>query len=242
MRVSSTEIQNNFGKYLNLAKIGEEVIVTRNGKDVAKLIPSKGESIISEEAALYFDDNDDLVTYEEFLKLVGELKHRYELIDGRIYNLPCPNFDHQEITSELIGIFRRWFKGKKCRALAAPFDITLVKSEDNINVVQPDIVVICDTENIDDKRKYNGVPTLVVEVLSKSTRSKDMIIKLNLYMKTGIREYWVVDPISQLVQIFHFNDSNIEEHKVFKNNEMIKSIYFSGLHVDANDLFAFLND
>ena len=62
----------------------------------------------------------------------------------------------------------------------------MVKSEDNINVVQPDIVVICDTENIDDKRKYNGVPTLVVEVLSKSTRSKDMIIKLNLYMKTEL--------------------------------------------------------
>lgn len=73
-------------------------------------------------------------------------------------------------------------KGKDCEPLTAPFDVTLFKEgkAKNINVVQPDILVICDREKIDKNGKYQGIPALVVEVLSESTRSRDMIKKLDL--------------------------------------------------------------
>ena len=67
----------------------------------------------------------------------------------------------------------QWFKGKKCKPMVAPFDVTLTKF-DGKNVVQPDIVVVCDTENVDAKGRYLGTPSLLlVEVLSESTRDRD---------------------------------------------------------------------
>ena len=69
------------------------------------------------------------------------------------------------------------YKGKKCEPLTAPFDVTLLK-DNNKNVVQPDILVICDTENIDEKGRYWGIPSLILEVLSETTRHKDMLKNL----------------------------------------------------------------
>jgi Uma2 family endonuclease len=72
--------------------------------------------------------------------------------------------------------------------MTSPFDIKLIKLADNICVVQPDLFVICDPSNVDKKGNYLGIPTLVVEVLSPSTRSKDLLKKLDLYLECDIRE------------------------------------------------------
>src|SRR5690606_19766038 len=111
-----------------------------------------------------------------------------------------------------------WFRGKSCTPLTSPFDVTFVKSEDNINVVQPDLIVVCDKENIDVKGKYQGVPTLVVEVLSPSTRSKDMIKKLDLYRQCGVKEYWVVDPVHEQIMVYSFADQEIAISRSFSKN------------------------
>lgn len=109
------------------------------------------------------------------MELTEESEQRFELIDGVIYNLASPSYKHQHVVHELHGTFYNWFKGKRCVPLTSPFDITFFKEEDNICVVQPDIVVICDKDNLDEKGNYKGTPTLVIEVLSPSTRSKDML-------------------------------------------------------------------
>jgi len=194
MKVPSTEVQNNFGKYLKIAAELEDVIITRNGYEVAKIVPCEERAVVAEEAASYIFNNRWKISYEEFLKMVENSDLRYEYIDGEVYLLSSPVYKHQVVVDEILVIFHIWFKGKKCRPLTSPFDVTLIKSKDNINVVQPDIIVICDTDKIDASGKYQGVPTLAVEVLSRSTRSKDMLKKLDLYMQTGIKEYWVVDP------------------------------------------------
>lgn len=242
MRVSSTDVQNNFGKYLKFASVGEEVIITRNRKDVAQLVPCSTDSIVAEGSAIYGGKESNRVSYEEFLNLTENSELRYELIDGEVYNLASPNYDHQDIVTELILVFGLWFKGKKCRPLTAPFDITLIKSEENINVVQPDIVIICDSENLDEKRRYKGVPSLVVEVLSKSTRSKDMVKKLDLYMQTGVNEYWVIDPKNKIVQVYNFKESNIDEFSSYKCGDIISSVVFSGLEVQVEELFSRLGN
>jgi prevent-host-death family protein len=239
MRVPSTEIQNNFGKYLKFAEANEEIIVTKNGKDIA-IMTACHEQVrdwIMEDAAVY--KTNDYVTYEEFLQLVEQSEQRYELIDGVVYNLSAPSYKHQYAVQELIGTFYNWFKGKSCTPLTSPFDVTFFKQDDNICVVQPDILVICDKENIDQKGKYKGTPTLVVEVLSPSTRSKDLIKKLDLYKQCGVKEYWIVDPMNEQVTIYSLADNDIADHKSYlkRANPYVESAHFGGLKVALEDLF-----
>ncbi len=242
MRVSSTDMQNNFGKYLKFAEANEEIIVTRNGKDVAKLAAlSEADHTLLKEEAAKNELSRGSVTYEEFLEMVETSEQRLELIDGFVYNLASPSFKHQYAIQELIGTFHNWFKGTpSCTPVVSPFDITLKKEEDNICVVQPDVVVICDKDRIDANGKYTGTPTLAVEVLSPSTRSKDLIRKLDLFMKCGVKEYWIVDPMKEQVTVYTFDDGEIADITYYSNGKdpNVESGWFQGLCVAMRDLFA----
>ena len=235
MKISSTDVQNNFGKYLALALDGEDVIVTRNGKEAVKLIPYRDESMVFESTSPY--DLKNRVSYEDFIALTESSDLRYELIDGEVFILASPSYRHQTAISEIFVSLYNWFKGKPCQPLTAPFDVTLVKQTDNINVVQPDILVICDKENIDVKGKYKGVPTLVVEVLSHSTRSKDMLKKLDLYMQTGIKEYWLVDPAKKEIFVYTFKDQDILDYTVYTDNKTVRSDVFEGFEIELGSIF-----
>lgn len=240
MRVPSTEVQNNFGKYLKYVEVKEEIIVTKNGKDIARILPcdDPNKSLVAEGAAEY-QTREGRVTYKEFLELAEASDQRFELIDGVIYNLAVPSYEHQYAVNEIHGTFYNWFKNKKCIPLTSPFDVPLFKSEDNICVVQPDIIVICDRDNMDKKGKYKGMPTLVVEVLSASTRSKDMLKKLGLYQQCGIQEYWMVDPKNKMVTVYILDKNEISDSLVFQKgaHEYAESAYFSGLRVALTDVF-----
>ncbi|SDG55148.1 type II toxin-antitoxin system Phd/YefM family antitoxin [Desulfosporosinus hippei] len=240
MRVPSTEVQNNFGKYLKFVEVNEEIIVTKNGRDIARILscddPNK--SFVAEGAAEY-QTREGRVIYEEFLELVEASEQRFELIDGVVYNLSSPSYEHQYAVNKIHGTFYNWFKNKSCIPLTSPFDITLFKAEDNICVVQPDIIVICDRDKIDKNGKYKGVPTLVVEVLSPSTRSKDTLKKLELYKQCGIKEYWMVDPKNNLVYIYMLDKNEITDSIAFQKDayEYVESAYFKGLKVTLADMF-----
>ncbi|HOL16897.1 MAG TPA: type II toxin-antitoxin system prevent-host-death family antitoxin [Bacillota bacterium] len=239
MRVNSTDLQNAFGKYLALVE-KEEIVVVKNGKNVAKLIPyTEPDYIAVLEGSPTYKKR---VTYEEYLELVNTSEQRYELINGEIYLLSSPGFRHQVIVNEIAGHFYNFFRGKSCRSLTAPLDVRLfgyaAKFEEDPNVVQPDIVVICDEEKVSADNKYLGVPTLVVEVLSSSTKSKDMIVKLNLYLKSGIKEYWIVDPEAGAIMRYSFTaEREIKELNYFKEGETIGSTVFEGLAIPLREIF-----
>lgn len=238
MEITSTEAQNNFGRYLKLAQF-EEIIVTKNGKRAAVIIQyteqEQNFSIVAEKAEAY-DWRNEKISYEDFLKLTEESEKRYEYIDGEVYMLASPSYDHQSIVMEISNMMYNWFKGKKCRPLTAPFDIILT-IDDNKNVVQPDIMVICDTENINEKGRYTGIPTLVVEVLSDSTRQKDMLKKLNLYFQSSVKEYWIVNPLRKEVYVYCFENQDIKEYRVFKGNEKAQSMAFESLEIPLEQMF-----
>jgi len=236
MKVSSTEVQNNFGKYLKIAA-EEDVVITRNGKNIARIVTCDRDSYVNEEALEYGAGAKTAMSYEEFIALSESSELRYELIDGEVYLLASPNFKHQFAINELHGTFYNWFKGKKCQAFTAPFDVTLHKSKENINVVQPDVIVMCDIDKVDDKGKYKGVPTLVVEVLSPSTRNKDMIRKLELYRMTGVSEYWMVDVEKKAIHVYQFEQQNIADYQIFINVDTAESSVFEGLIVKLKDIF-----
>lgn len=239
MRVPSTEIQNNFGKYLKYVEVNEEIIVTKNGKDVARILPCDLDKDLVAEGAAEYQTRGGWVSYEEFLELAEASEQRFELIDGVIYNLAAPFYEHQYAVREIFGTFYNWFKNKTCVPLTSPFDVTLFKTENNICVVQPDIIVICDKDNMDKKGKYTGVPTLVVEVLSASTRSKDMLKKLELYRQCDIKEYWLVDPKNNQIYVYIFDKNEIADCLVFHKgaHEYAESVCFSGLKVRLADAF-----
>ena len=239
MRVPSTQVQNNFGKYLKYVEANEEIIVTRKGKDIAKIVLADPYPDGVREGAAGYQTSGGWVSYEEFLELTEESEQRFELIDGVVYNLASPSYKHQHIIAELLFAFRSWFKGKSCDALTSPFDVTLHKAADNICVVQPDVIVICDRDNRDKKDRYTGVPALVVEVLSPSTRSKDLIKKLDLYKQCGVKEYWIVDPVNEQITVYQLEDNEIENHKTYvrRGEPEVRSFVFEGLTVALDELF-----
>ncbi|HBI56043.1 MAG TPA: prevent-host-death protein, partial [Firmicutes bacterium] len=133
-------------------------------KKVAKLLPFTedgplGRWLISEGSSRY-SAKGIRVSYEEYLKMTEESENRYEYIDGEIILLASPLYPHQKAIREILVSFSLWFKDKDCEPLDAPFDVILHRlgNTDKINSVQPDIIVICDQDKIDEKGKYKGTP------------------------------------------------------------------------------------
>lgn len=241
MRVNTTDLQNAFGKYLALAD-KEDIIVVKNGRSVAKLSKYREPDyvLVHEEANRYKAQRK--ISYEEYLELVESTDQRYELIDGEIYLLASPSFNHQVIVSELAVRFHHYFRGKSCCSLTAPLDITLfgfaLKFEEDPNVVQPDLVVICDQDKVNEDGRYEGIPTLIVEVLSPSTKGKDMVTKLHIYMKSGVLEYWLVDPENKRIMQYAFTgERDVLSVDTFSERDTVKSVVFTGLDVPLAEVF-----
>jgi Uma2 family endonuclease len=238
MRVPSRDVQDSFGKYLKVVLEQEPVIITRDGRDVAQIKAFSGALPLADPAIeKACAAPRKKMTYQEFLELTAHSEDQYELIDGELYLQDSPVYHHQSILSELYVRLYSWFKGKPCRSLFAPFDVTLDKGLNNINVVQPDILVICDLDQIDSQGKYHGVPSLVVEVMSPSTRRKDMLKKLDLYLQTGIQEYWLIDPDKQIAYLYSFASGDFTDNRVYVGDAVVQSMCFPGLEIKLQDLF-----
>lgn len=167
---------------------------------------------------------------------------RIELIDGVIYDMGAPSILHQMILSRLsfhLQMHIEKNKGK-CMVLQAPTDVQL--DCDEKTMVQPDIFVICQRGCLTKQNVY-GAPDMVVEILSKSTRKKDMSLKLHKYSNAGVLEYWIVDPNNKMVLVYDLeNDMDVTIYsfqdkvpvKIF-NNECV--IDFSEMN-DYTDMFS----
>lgn len=143
---------------------------------------------------------------------------RWELIAGEIYNMsPAPTIKHQSIAGEFYSQLNQKLKGKSCFPFVAPVDVVLSDHD----VVQPDVLVVCDPAKITEKN-IQGAPDLVVEVLSPGTALKDMREKKLLYERSGVREYVVIDPLEEYVQRFCLqNDGHYGSSDVFGPCEVL---------------------
>lgn len=240
MRINTTDLQNAFGKYLALVE-KEDIIITKNGKNVAKLIHYSEPDyfLLHEEMGNYKSTR--RISYEEYTAITNSSDQRYELIDGEIYLMASPSFQHQVVVNEIAWHFNNYFRKHPCKSLTAPLDVRLfgyaTKFEEDPNVVQPDVIVICDLNKIIDN-KYEGIPTLIVEVLSPSTKGKDLAAKLHLYMKSGVAEYWIVNLESRnIVQYSFTTDRDIDSLTILMEADMIKSAVFGDLQIALEDLF-----
>ena len=140
-------------------------------------------------------------TTEDYYALPDE--QRVELIDGFFYDMSAPAVVHQTILGELYLLFRECADQHECpcRVLLSPCDVRL--DRDNKTMVQPDLIVICEGFDVHAKALEGG-PDLTVEILSPSTRAKDMLLKLHKYRGAGVREYWIIDPEYRKILVYDF--------------------------------------
>lgn len=139
------------------------------------------------------------LTYADFVRFPDD-GLRHEIIGGAHYVTPAPATGHQRLVMRLAAAFYNYFAVHNVgEVLAAPFD-TLLSEHD---IVEPDVLVVLDDQSqILTEKHAVGAPAIVIEVLSPGTRRRDEGMKLRLYERTGVREYWLVDSAGELVKVY----------------------------------------
>jgi Uma2 family endonuclease len=141
------------------------------------------------------------LTYDDFL-LFPDDGLRHELIDGEHYVTPSPNMHHQRVSGRLHLAIGTWLRANPIGEIFyAPFDVVFTR----FDVVEPDLLYLSNERAATALTELNvqGVPNLVVEILSKSTRGRDKTLKRQLYERSGVDEYWIVDPIARTIRVHH---------------------------------------
>lgn len=169
---------------------------------------------------------------------------RIELIDGVIYHVSMPSIRHQRIVGEIDFTFKSFVKKKKgkCEIFGAGIDVRL--DCDDKTMVVPDISVICEKDKFTEQY-LDGAPDLVVEVLSPSTRKKDMTLKLSKYAEAGVREYWIIDPKKEAVIVYEFSredEADTQIHFYTFNNQIPVGIWNGECVVDFAEIKAYLSE
>ena len=138
-------------------------------------------------------------------------KRRVETIGGEVVAMsPRPAWNHNRVSSNIFRIFDNYLYGKECTPIADGTDLFL----DDDDRFVPDFMVVCDTDKIRPDGVH-GTPDLVVEVLSPSTAKNDRTRKLEAYARCGVREYWIVDPSSKIIEIYRSDGTGFVLHDVY---------------------------
>lgn len=159
--------------------------------------------------------------------------NRAELIDGQIYYMSPPNTTHQRILAFLhleIGNYIRTCKGM-CEVFPAPFAVFLFA--DDSKYLEPDISVICDADKIDE-HGCKGAPDWIIEIVSPGSRSMDYYTKLALYRSAGVREYWIVDPMRQMILVYDMEHAAAPA--IYSFSDKIKVNIYDDLYIDLTGM------
>jgi Uma2 family endonuclease len=175
-----------------------------------------------------------IYTYEEYLEISDE--DRFEYIYSKVYMMGSPSIQHQNVVGNMFFALKNYFKNKEWTPFVAPLDVTFVDENNNKSVVQPDILVVCDKHKIIDN-SYKGIPTLVIEVVSPSNSSHDYVTKLDLYLRSGVEEYWILNPVNKNAICYRFENKMPSKVEGYHYNEEIKSEIFDGLNISLKELF-----
>jgi Uma2 family endonuclease len=178
------------------------------------------------------------LTYDDFL-LFPDDGARHELIDGEHYVTPSPNIRHQAILGNLYFLVRAWLEQHPVgRAFMAPLDVVFT----NFDVVEPDLLFVSRhrAAEILTARHVMGAPDIVVEIGSPSTRKRDETIKRRLYERSGVAEYWVVDPDLEVVRVYRSADGRFERplERRADAGDVLTSPHLDGLEMPLDRIFA----
>ena len=173
-------------------------------------------------------------TYEDYLRLEDD--KRYEVINGRLKEMPAPTPLHQDVMME-IALIMRVFARKEGRGKVLPSPIDVVLGDRY--VLQPDIVFISkDRLGIIGDKAIMGPPDLVVEIISPATVRRDTVVKKGIYERFGVKEYWIVYPEEKVVEVWVLNDEGkYDLFNVAEGEGRVKSKVLEGLEIDLKEVF-----
>lgn len=171
-------------------------------------------------------------TYDDYLRWPEG--QRWEIIDGVAFNMcPAPSTRHQTVTGNFFSHLCVKLSGQRCRVFIAPTDVKFSDTD----VVQPDVLVVCDPAKIT-PGYIEGTPDLVVEVLSPTTSVKDLREKKALYQRYGVREYLAIDPLENFIQRFLLNNSGrYADAEIFAPQDRLHLAVLADIDMDLWDIF-----
>jgi Uma2 family endonuclease len=174
------------------------------------------------------------VTADEYFKL-PETNQRVELLDGEIVTQMPPKHSHQRLVGLLYQLLLSLIQGGE--VVLSPSSIRL----DDENVPEPDLFWVSGSESrckLSPDDFWHGAPDLIVEVLSPSTARYDKDYKFKLYEKHGVREYWIVDPVNQYLEVFSLENDEFKRLGVFQADHSFESPVLNNQKVELQTLFA----
>ena len=176
------------------------------------------------------------MSLEEFLAL-GETDERLELFDGVLYVMSTPTKDHQFLMGQLYLLIALYLDGLEIPLAEAYQDITTILSPELQRAVEPDLVVIlAGRTDIGGRIHVEGVPDIVVEILS-TDRRHDLVFKRRIYAEAGVREYWIFDPVNDTVLSLELQDGEYAERPTLTAADTLTTPLLPGLSIPLAGIF-----
>ncbi|MFN4254874.1 MAG: Uma2 family endonuclease [Saprospiraceae bacterium] len=177
------------------------------------------------------------MTFQEFrnMELADNDNFIYELLNGNLVKRASPSFNHQDVHAELFARMRIFASEKRLgKVVSAPMDVFF----DDGNCPQPDIVFISSERSfIIEKGYINGAPDLIVEIISPGTGKNDRGIKKDLYERYAVKEYWVIDPMNQTVEVFNMKENAYRLTCIQEAEGVVVSEVLAGFEIEVSTLF-----
>jgi len=182
-------------------------------------------------------------TYADYLTWMDDV--RRELYDGFIKLMtPAPSSKHQEISVNLTISLGSFLIRKVCKLYHAPSDVRFPKNRKSLEdkqvytVLQPDLYVVCDLSKLD-ARGCLGAPDLIIEIVSPKNSKRDLKDKFDIYQEHGVREYWIVNPTDENVNVFLLDEKGkFQLVGMYAEDDKIPVNIFNGdLKVDLKEVF-----
>jgi len=159
---------------------------------------------------------------------------RFEIINGGMFEVPSPGPKHIELGLAILYAFNEVVKPQKLgKMYVAPLGTRFSEND----ILEPDVMFISTSQRSSVTAKYlDAVPEFVAEILSPSSRKHDLVTKMAIYQRCGVREYWVVDPIAHQVRPFRLRDGRLVEEAVVAG--VVQSEVVTGVTINVKELFA----
>lgn len=174
-------------------------------------------------------------TYEDYKNLPDSETERYELLEGELIMVPSPTTYHQRICRNLE--FPLWDfvrRNDLGEVLHAPCDVVLGQEK----VVQPDILYISrERSEIIVKEEVRGAPDLIVEIFSPTTAERDRTYKRTLYARHGVKEYWLVDPEGQTIEVLSLGEAGFNTVGFYREKDVLRSPLLSEIRIELSEVF-----
>jgi len=172
-------------------------------------------------------------TYDDYARLPDD-GWKYEVMRGELYMSPAPSPLYQRVSGNLTFEFQRFIREtNQGEIFTAPLDVIL--PEKLGTPVQPDILFIRrDNLQIIGETTIDGVPELVVEILSPSNWIDDRRTKFAVYAEAGVAEYWIIDPRTVTVEVYHLGEDQYELLESYGTGDTVISLVPDGFSVDSD--------